>query len=109
WKFPSIERAVVVFEGELLCGHDIGLIQLTEMVSTLVAEPAKVPLDASATHYRAIGYGASHPSGTGERVRRTSGPLEIQCNTRETCEDTLITGAAGAGSISAPPIVPGEW
>src|SRR5690606_14594431 len=100
----------VVHEGALLCGNDIGLIQLQQSVDERIATPLDVPLDTPApSQYRAVGYGASHPSGTGERVRRTSGPLDVACTTPEDCEQIVIEGAAGSPNTEGVPTVPSEW
>lgn len=110
WTFPPLEEVVLVHEGALLCGHDVALLRLRQSFSledvTPIAVPQNPPLTSS---YRAIGYGAAHPSGTGERRQRTSGEIEIQCREPEECEETELLGAAGASPLEVPPIVAGEW
>ncbi len=115
WLFPALSDVRVVFEGQPLCGHDIALLQLEEPLPPSVAQTLDVPqdgLDDAATTpatYRAVGYGAVHPSGTGERVRRTSSELEVACDSPSVCESFVIPGAAGAMSAAPPSIEDREW
>lgn len=115
WSFPDIEQARIVHEGGLLCGHDIALLKLAAPLSEDDAVPLAVPLGPpfedleTNARYLAVGYGSVHPSGTGEKVRRMSEPLEVQCDSRVACADLILEGAAGAPNLPAPEIATGEW
>ncbi len=115
WLFPEISHVTIVFEEAPLCGHDLALLRLKEAVPREVATPLDVPLvsldalDSSSLEYRALGYGSAHPSGTGERVRRTSDTLAPICSSTSSCDDFVIEGVAGATATELPPIVEGEW
>lgn len=110
WTFPPLSEVVVVHPDALLCGNDVALLRLKESLTREFAAPVAVPQDPPLTNsYRAVGYGAVHPSGTGERRRRTSGDLEVQCRGPAECEGVELLGAAGAGPLDAPPVLVGEW
>lgn len=115
WTFPDIEQVRIVHEGELLCGHDVALLKLAAPLAGDVATPLDVPQEPLAAGettsviYRAIGYGSVHPSGTGEKVRRESELLAVQCASPDACAALILEGAAGAPNLPAPLIAAGEW
>lgn len=115
WVFPEIAAVRVVHGGALLCGRDIALLRLRAPLDSEVATPLAVPQgpwrDAAPRErtYSALGYGSVHPSGTGEKIRRSAGPLEALCISQDECEGRMLSGAAGAQNLPAPEIAPGEW
>jgi hypothetical protein len=115
WNFPEIAEVRIVHSDALLCGHDIALLRLSTPLATEVATPLAVPqepwLDVLPEErtYSALGYGSVHPSGTGEKTRRSASPLEALCTSKDECEAQAVLGAAGAEGLPAPEIAPGEW
>lgn len=110
WKFWDVAAVELIAPGALLCGNDVALVQLEQAVPEDVARPLPVFRDSPRDlDFRLVGYGAVHPSGTGERVRRVSDALLVECVTPSACDSTLVEGSAGAGARRAPSIAPGEF
>ena len=97
WEFFEVaEIDLLVPLGTSLFDIDLSLPYLTDPVPPSVATPLAVsgaPVSAG-DPVQLAGYGAGHPSGTGQRVRRVSDEVEIVCR-GASCPDTGLSGWGG--------------
>ncbi len=93
-----------------LCGADLAVLVLTESMSSEQAAPLDVDRGGVLSNEKilAVGYGAGHPSGSGERERRSSGSLTVHC-VAESCEGAAVSGWAGGPALNAQPVASNEF
>jgi hypothetical protein len=102
WKFFQVAGIELLAEaGTALCDQDAALLFLAENVDPELAVPLPVSPEPARPGdiIRAAGYGAAHPAGTGERVRRISEPLEVLCHGKG-CLGTSLDGYGGAPLVA---------
>lgn len=100
WAFLPVAEVHLIAEADSkqftsLCGNDLALLVLAELPHE---DPAPLPVSSQRVERGdsvvALGYGAGHPAGTGERVRRRSEVIQVQCVGSE-CANAPLAGWAG--------------
>lgn len=97
WEFFEVaEIELLEPPGASLCNGDLALLYLARTVPPEIATPLAVsstPVSAGEL-LQIAGYGAGHPSGTGQRVRRLATEVELVCK-GPSCADVGLAGWGG--------------